>query len=277
VAGGQRPVIAAHPHRPVRIVAGAMSAIPQWPAIGARLERELGEPVRPAGLLTPGWPSRVTWAVSAPGLGGLVVKVRHGDRADEKTRWCAANLPVLGARGYPVPTIVWHGVLDGEPDGPDEGEWHVTVQDRLPGRPLTSLTPGLLAELLQLIGRQADASVPAGPRDFTSYIANVLFYDWDEFGLGSRALDLAVLALNCERAGDPAAADLLLRHAAAVAGAGGLRCLVSYRAIAELAHSVQEGGADAQEGAADAEARADDAARVAAAGTILDRLGAPTV
>ena len=54
--------------------------------------------------------------------------------------------------------------------------------------------------------------------------------DWDEFGLGSRALDLVVLALDCEEAGDHAAADRLLARAAEVAGDDGLRCLVSYRA-----------------------------------------------
>jgi aminoglycoside phosphotransferase (APT) family kinase protein len=59
--------------------------------------------------------------------------------------------------------------------------------------------------------------------------------DWDEFGLGSRALDLIALALDCERGGDHAVADRLLARAARVAGDDGLRCLVSYRAIARLA------------------------------------------
>jgi hypothetical protein len=31
-------------------------------------------------------------------MGALVVKVRHGDRAGEKTDWCAARLPLLGTR-----------------------------------------------------------------------------------------------------------------------------------------------------------------------------------
>jgi hypothetical protein len=42
--------------------------------------------------------------------------------------------------------------------------------------------------------------------------------DWDEFGLGSRALDLIALAVDCERCGDGAAADRLLARAAKVAG-----------------------------------------------------------
>ena len=56
--------------------------------------------------------------------------------------------------------------------------------------------------------------------------------DWDEFGLGSRALDLVVPALDCEQLGDPAAADRLLAAAASAVGDAGLRCLVSYRALA---------------------------------------------
>ena len=59
--------------------------------------------------------------------------------------------------------------------------------------------------------------------------------DWDEFGLGSRALDLVALALDCEQCGDRAAADRLLTRAAQVAGDDGLRCLVSYRAVGGLA------------------------------------------
>jgi hypothetical protein len=43
-------------------------------------------------------------------------------------------------------------------------------------------------------------------------------------------------AFACERFGDPAAADRLLARAAQVAGSAGLRCLISYRAIAALAH-----------------------------------------
>ncbi|MGH3171806.1 MAG: hypothetical protein ACRDN0_38845 [Trebonia sp.] len=64
--------------------------------------------------------------------------------------------------------------------------------------------------------------------------------DWDEFGLGSRALDLIAFALDCERDGGHAAADRLLDRAAQVAGGDGLRCLLSYRAIAWLAFSARE-------------------------------------
>jgi aminoglycoside phosphotransferase (APT) family kinase protein len=197
------------------------------------------------------------------------------------------------ARGYPVPTILWHGMAS--------AHWHVTVQNRLPGRPLKALDGPMLDAALRLVELQADAGIPAEDRDFTSYVANVLFddwdddwadapeasaaagplcarlrrwlqpvwglrlpsadfanndlnlsniltdgalitgvVDWDEFGLGSRALDLVALAFDCERGGDHAVADRLLARAARVAGSDGLRCLVSYRAIATLAHSARE-------------------------------------
>ena len=154
----------------------------------------------------------------------------------------------------------------------------------------------MLDALLGLVELQADAGIPAGDRDFTGYLANVLFddwdqvwadapracaaagplcarlrrwlepvwglrlppadyahndlnlsnvltdgtritgvVDWDEFGLGSRALDLVALALDCERRSDQAAADRLLTRAAQVAGDDGLRCLVSYGVIGGLA------------------------------------------
>jgi hypothetical protein len=80
----------------------------------------------------------MTWAARAQSAGPIVVKIRYGDRSDEKTRWCAAHLPALGARGHPVPTILWHGMIS--------AEWHVTVQNRLPGRPLTALDGPMLEE-----------------------------------------------------------------------------------------------------------------------------------
>jgi Phosphotransferase enzyme family len=262
-----------------------------WDEVAARLTQELGEPVSGGLPLTPGWSSRTTWAARGERAGSLVVKARCGEFAYEKTAWCAARLPLLGERGYPVPTILWHGMA--------RGQWHVTVQDRLPGRPLTTLDGPLLEQVLALVGRQAGAAIPAGSRDFTGYIANVLFddwdevwadaarasgplcgrirrwlqpvwgltlppadyahndlnlsniltdgekitgvVDWDEFGLGHRALDLAVLALDCQQRGSPAAAGRLLAAAASAAGRAGLRCLVSYRALATLAEDIREG------------------------------------
>jgi phosphotransferase family enzyme len=266
--------------------------MPSWPEVRGLVARELGEPVDGPEPLTTVRSSRMTWAARTPG-GPIVVKLRHGDQAPEKTQWCTAHLPALGARGYPVPVILWHGLLS--------GEWHVTVQDRLPGRPVTALDGPLLDQVLRLTELQADAGILAGDRDFTGYVAHVLFddwdddwadaarasaaagplcdrirgwlqpvwglrlpatdyanndlnlsniltggsaitgvVDWDEFGLGSRALDLVALAFDCQRGGDPPATGRLLARAAQVAGPGGLRCLVSYRAIASLAHTHRE-------------------------------------
>lgn len=69
--------------------------------------------------------------------------------------------------------------------------------------------------------------------------------DWDEFGLGSRALDLMALALDCARAGDHAASGRLLARAVSATGRDGLRSLVSYRALALLAYHSRAGGPDA--------------------------------
>lgn len=269
-----------------------VTGIPAWREVQPLVARQLGEPVGDGTPLAPARRSGMTWAA-----GAIVVKLRRGDNADEKTRWCAAHLPVLGARGYPVPAILWHGMID--------ADWHVTVEQRLPGRPLFGLAGAALAgppldalidALLGLVDRQADAGAEDAGRDFTGYVANVLFddwddvwtdapracaaagplcarlrdwlrpvwglrlpaadyahndlnlanvltdgtqitgvVDWDEFGLGSRALDLVALAFDCERRGARAAADRLLARAAQVAGDDGLRCLISYRAIAGLA------------------------------------------
>ncbi len=269
-----------------------VTGMPAWPEVRLLVARELGERVSGTEPLGPARQSAMTWAARAQRTGPIVIKVRHGDGAEKKTRWCAAHLPALGARGYPVPAILWHGMIG--------SQWHVTVQNRLPGCPLYPLGGPLdepmLDALLGLVELQAGAGIPAGDRDFTGYVANVLFddwdevwadaaracaaagplcarlrrwlqpawglrlppadyahndlnlsniltdgtqitgvVDWDEFGLGSRALDLIALAVDCERCGDHAAADRLLARAAQVAGGDGLRCLISYRIIGGLA------------------------------------------
>jgi hypothetical protein len=147
-----------------------VTGIPAWREVQLLVTRELGEPVSGAGPLVPARRSGMTWAARAQRAGAIVVKVRHGDRAYEKTQWCAAHLPALGARGYPVPAILWHGMIS--------AQWHATVQNQLPGRPLfapgVALDGPLLDALLRLVELQADAGIPAGDRDFTGYVANVL-------------------------------------------------------------------------------------------------------
>ncbi|HWC80452.1 MAG TPA: hypothetical protein VG756_10855 [Pseudonocardiaceae bacterium] len=150
-----------------------MADVPTWSEVRRLVARELGEPVSDGEPLTSVRRSRMTWAARAPGAGPIVVKIRDSDegRAQDKTRWCAAHLPVLAARGYPAPTILCQGMVG---DG-----WHVFVQHRLPGRPLTSLDGPMPAALLRLVELQADAGIAAGERDFAGYLANVLFDDWE--------------------------------------------------------------------------------------------------
>jgi hypothetical protein len=183
---------------------------PAWREVQLRAARELGEPVHNARPLVPARRSGMTWAARAQRTGAIVVKIRHGERAGEKTQWCAAHLPALGARGYPVPAILWHCMIS--------AQWHMSVQSRLPGRALFALDcalDGLLLDaLLGPVKLQADAALDL---------------------LASHAL-----ALDCERRGDHAAADRLLARVARVAGTDGLRCLVSYRAIGRLAFYTHE-------------------------------------
>jgi hypothetical protein len=114
-----------------------------WRQVHVLVARELGEPVYDARPLTPPRTSRMTWAALAQTIGAIVVKARYGDRANEKTQWCASHLPALEARGYPVPTILWHGMVS--------AQWHVTVLNRLPGRPLDALDGPMLDTALRLV------------------------------------------------------------------------------------------------------------------------------
>jgi hypothetical protein len=127
--------------------------MPTWREVQLLVSQELGQPVSGAGLLVHARWAAVTWAARAQRTGAIVVKLRQGDRAAEKTQWCATHLPALGARGYPVPAILWH----------------VTVQNRLPGRPLHArggaLNGPILNALLRLVELQADAGIPAGDND----------------------------------------------------------------------------------------------------------------
>lgn len=87
---------------------------PGWREVHPLIARELDDRVDDPEPLTPARQSRMTWAARAERTGPIVVKVRQGDRAHEKTQWCAGHLPALGARGYPVPAILWHGMISAE-------------------------------------------------------------------------------------------------------------------------------------------------------------------
>jgi Ser/Thr protein kinase RdoA (MazF antagonist) len=163
---------------------------PGWAAVAPRLVAALGEPVRYQHELGRSRERRMTWAVQGERSGPLVVKMRQGDRAEEKTQWAADYLPTLAVRGYPVPQILWHGLLD--------DQWHAVVLQRLPGRPLRAAEASLRQQLVALVELQADAGVPPGTRDIAEYHALVLFEGWDDVWQSTEQASPATAAL-CSR------------------------------------------------------------------------------
>jgi hypothetical protein len=149
-----------------------MTSAPTSEVVARAASAGLGEPIRVLESLGRPRPGRFVCAAQGEGFGALVVKLRQGDRAGEKTEWRTAHLPLLASRGFPVPTILWHGPVG---DG-----WHAVVEERLSGAPLASLSKEQLAALLDLLELQADAGIEPGPRDFAAYISNVLFEGWDD-------------------------------------------------------------------------------------------------
>ena len=145
-----------------------------WPSVARRVSSQLGVTVTLDERLGKPRQQRVTWLADAGPAGPVVIKAHAADeRPDEKTTWAAAALPLLASRGYPVPEILWHGLLD---DG-----WHVVVLQRLPGRPLELLTEESLALVLDLVELQADAGIEPDVRDMAAYNAFVVFDGWDYF------------------------------------------------------------------------------------------------
>jgi hypothetical protein len=73
--------------------------------------------------------------------------------------------------------------------------------------------------------------------------------DWDHIGVGSRATDLTGLLFDCHRLQStgndastaPNGGARLVRRIVEIAGADGLRCVITYGAIARLAVSAQRG------------------------------------
>ena len=143
----------------------------EWAGVEARLAAGLRCGVQYTETLRAAGAARAAWAARADGLGEVVVKARKGDRAREKTQWRVANLPLLAARGYPAPDVVWHGALD--------EDWYLVVEVRLPGRPPRRADAALVAALIELVELQAEARVDPRERVFAAYQANVLFDGWD--------------------------------------------------------------------------------------------------
>jgi hypothetical protein len=210
-------------------------------------------------------------------------------------------LSMLADRGYPVPGIRWHGMLD--------GHWSLVVQTELPGLPLRTLEPAVLDQLLALIELQADPRVESGGWDVSWWLGVVLFegwehwwegtesaapdtsrrlraflepawghrlpvidlvhgdlnlsnvlaaddaitgvVDWDALGEGSRTVDLAGLLFDWHRLRlaretkvAPDGHDRIVGRILDLAGDQGLRCAVTYGAIARVALTAQRGDAE---------------------------------
>ena len=143
-----------------------------------RLER--GWSLRRLSRLGKPRPTRCTWlAEGEPGI--VIVKARDNPHAAERAHWTANALAVLHARGYPVPSLLWHGRI--------HDRWLVSVMERLPGEPLNVLHTRSLDELLALADLQADADLASGGWDVSWWIAMVIFDGWE--GWTKRAADVA--------------------------------------------------------------------------------------
>jgi len=132
--------------------------------VGDRLGLALAD-VRPAD----GGQGRTCYA----SLAGTPVVVKWGLDPDlpEKIPYVAGQVPELRRRDIPVPRILAHAPLGGQPGG------YGWVLERLPGAPGTVLDEALLGDLVELIARMAAA--PPGPHrnDMGYWAPAVVFED----------------------------------------------------------------------------------------------------
>ena len=91
--------------------------------------------------------------------------------AAARAAWAPQALAALAGRGYPVPTMLWHGLLD--------RRWSLVVLERLPGEPLRTLDDSGLEALLALVELQRDLAVDPGGWDNAEWIERVLFDRWE--------------------------------------------------------------------------------------------------
>ena len=113
---------------------------------------------------------RRTWLADGdPGV--VVVKANGTPFAAARAAWAPNALDALAARGYPVPKMLWHGVL--------EDRWSLVVLERLPGGPLRTLDDSALEALLELVELQRDLVVEPGGWDTAEWIELVLFERWE--------------------------------------------------------------------------------------------------
>ena len=141
-----------------------------WERTEQRIRSSCGwslEPLRALGRPRDG---RRTWvAQGEPGL--VIVKASANPFAAAHAAWAPQALAALAGRGYPVPKLLWHGLLD--------ERWSVVVLERLPGEPLRTLDDSALEALVALVELQRDLVVDPGGWDTAEWIELVLFDRWE--------------------------------------------------------------------------------------------------
>jgi hypothetical protein len=141
-----------------------------WLRVAARVARALdGAPICQAELSAHRDDRRVWHATTA--MGQVIVKASAHGFAAERAAWAASAWQVLSARGYPVPSMIWHGPLD--------DRWYLLIQTRLPGARPDSVTPQFLADLLALIELQAGVGQLTVGWDISWWVGAILFDGWE--------------------------------------------------------------------------------------------------
>jgi aminoglycoside phosphotransferase (APT) family kinase protein len=101
------------------------------------------------------------------------VKVVSNPFAAERAAWTDKALTLLARRGYPIPTILWRGALD--------GNWSCVVQQRVPGEALHALSGSALDALFSLVDLQATPDLDPGGWDISWWMSVVLFERWEHW------------------------------------------------------------------------------------------------
>jgi aminoglycoside phosphotransferase (APT) family kinase protein len=143
-----------------------------WQRTQELIHSSSGWSLRPLRLVGRPDDVRRTWLADGD-PGTVVVKASRNPFAAARAAWTPNALAALAARGYPVPRMLWHGVLD--------ERWSVVVLERLPGRPLQTLDDSTLEALLELVELQRDLAVEPGGWDTAEWIELVLFEGWESW------------------------------------------------------------------------------------------------
>jgi aminoglycoside phosphotransferase (APT) family kinase protein len=141
-----------------------------WQRTEQLIRSSLGWSLQPLRVLGRPREGRRTWvAQGEPGL--VIVKAAANPFAAARASWAPQALAALAGRGYPVPKMLWHGLLD--------ERWSLAVLEQLPGEPLRTLDDSALEALLALVELQRDVSVDPGGWDSAEWVDHVLFDRWD--------------------------------------------------------------------------------------------------